>query len=143
MSRPQFFDAPNKVESLPICFHSRQTLPVKHRTKFGTNRQTAIVKSKFPTVNLEGAKLKSWQNDETCCQKHLLPTHVSPMFPRFATRETLFSTTKYVSASGQKHNLLLETVFPVWQTWETSGETCVRGKCFWQHLSSFCKGLKG
>ena len=70
----------------------------------------------------------------TCCQKHLVRTHVSPMFPSFATRETMFPEAKNVSAMKQKHVLLLETVFPVWQNWETLGKhvpaTYVSGKTF-------------
>ena len=53
------------------------------------------------------------------------------MFPSFATRETLFRAVEYVFASLQKY-------FPVWQNWET----CVRSKCFWQHISSSCHGFK-
>ena len=60
--------------------------------------------------------LEPWQNEETCCQKHLLQTHVTPMFPSFATRG-------YVSAvKKKKHILLLETMFPVWQNWKTFGK---------------------
>ena len=47
---------------------------------------------------------------------------VSPesLFSSFSTRKTLFSAAKHVSASRQKHVLLKETMFPVWQNWETS-----------------------
>ena len=32
----------------------------------------------------------------------------------------MFPALKYVSAIKQKHTLLLETMLPVWQNWETS-----------------------
>ena len=68
-------------------------------------------------------------------RKHLRRTHVSQMFPSFATRETLFPGAKHVSASRQKHFLLSDTLFLLGESWETSG-TRVRNKCFWQLVSN-------
>ena len=49
--------------------------------------------------------LKAWQNEETCFPKHLYCAHVSPMFPSFAIRETLFPTTTFAS---EKQNMFLQ-----------------------------------
>ena len=75
---------------------------------------------------------------EACCQKHLLRTHVSPMFLSFATQELLFPGTKFVSTWRRKHILLPETLFSMWQNWETSGTHVnaanVSGNMFLQDL---------
>ena len=76
----------------------------------------------------------SFCDQETCCQKHLLRTHVSPMLSSFATRE-------YASAVKQKHVLLLETIVPCGKSGDHR-ETCARSKCFGQHVSSFCQGFE-
>ena len=68
--------------------------------------------------------IKPWQNKKTCCKKHLRRTHVSPMFPSFAMRETLFPATKYVSAWRQKHILLLEHFFSSGKTGKGRGNMC-------------------
>ena len=52
-----------------------------------------------------------------------------PMFPSFATRETLFPTAKHVSASLQKHFLLPETLFLLAKLGNIV-ETCVRSEMF-------------
>ena len=65
-----------------------------------------------------GRKITPFPKDEkktAVAVKHLLQTHASPMFYRFATREALFPAAKYVSASRRKH-------IPVWKNWETLGK---------------------
>ena len=66
-------------------------------------RATNVFGNIFPCFS---QSLKALQNEKTCCQKHLLPTHIFPMFTSFATRD-------YVSAVMKKHILLLETMLPV------------------------------
>ena len=71
---------------------------------------------------------KPWQNEETCCQKLLLRTHVSSMFPT-QFYGNIVSVSKNVSAVKQKRILLLETMFPVWQNWDTCARN-VSGNMF-------------
>ena len=87
--------------------------------------------------NYQRSILKLWQNEpETCCQKHLLRTHVSPMFPSFTTRETLFLTAKRVFASLHKHFFASGNTVYLLEKLGNIGETCVRRNCFWQHVSN-------
>ena len=96
-----------------------------------------VLETCFPALPgpyvLASFPVKPWKKEEACCQKYLLQTHVYPVFPSFAIRETLFPAEKYVSVAK-----LLETMFTMWKNWETLGKTCFRSKCFWQHVSSFC-----
>ena len=48
-----------------------------------------------------------------------------------------------VSAVKQKHILLLETMFPKWQNWETSrGHVSIANVSRYINVSSFCQGFK-
>ena len=106
----QFCHKPNSVSGSKICF----CLEVE--TYFAAGNNVSRV--------AKLGNIKPWQKGETCCQKPLLWTHVSPMFLSFATRETLFPAAKCVSASRQKHFCLREQCFTCDKTGNHWGNMC-------------------
>ena len=92
---------------------------------------------------------KPWKNEETCWKhvaRNIRCGHMFPLcFPVLPHGKQCFRQQIY-SAVEQKHtlNLLLVTMFPVWQNWETSGKhvpaSNVSGNmfpCFAKLLSRF------
>ena len=68
------------------------------------------------------SKVKPWQSEETCCQNHLLRTRFPNVSQFCQTRKTVSSRTICFYFRAEKHNLLLKTVFTLWQNWETLGK---------------------
>ena len=64
------------------------------------------------------------------------------MFPSFGTREALIPAAKMFLLLGRNMFCFRKQCFSVLKNWETFGETCVRSKCFWQHVPSFSQSLR-
>ena len=100
----------------------------------------------FPVHSLHAhSTLKPWQKEETCWQKHLLPTRVSSMcllflpglcFCSVAELETMLSDSKTKTHWGNMRPLqmFLETCFPVFQG---PNQTTGKGFFFFFFLFSF------
>ena len=80
---------------------------------------------------------KSWRNAEKQAAELERNTEYIYRLDQIGVECTIFA---HKAQWQNEENMLpetfaAETCFPV-------GETCIRSKCFWQHVSSFCKGLK-
>ena len=71
------------------------------------------------TRNFQVRLTKTWQNQETCFQKDLQPTHTSSMCPSFAKSEALFPAAKYFLLHGRN-------IFPCGKTGKHWGNMCPR-----------------
>ena len=81
-------------------------------------------------------RLKRWQNKETCYQKHLLQTHVSLNVYQFCHTGICFlSWSRNIFCYWTKNNSSRLAKLG------NIEETCVRSKCFWQRVLSFCQGF--
>ena len=115
---PQFFPGFLKkaLFSASIFIFKKENLLLLH------GRNIRRLRAAWKHVSSFVQAIRPCNNEETCCQKHFLRTHVSPMFPNFATHKYLSSAVK------QKHILLLKTLLPACGKTGNIGETCVRSK---------------